>query len=217
MSEIGANMTALREKQKKLQTISDDTTKAFNDITWLLKSYKQQIDKLQLKASSKDKTSTSVEQFQLSKIFSDEGVKKSIIAGIIKPINIFISENIKHMGLPFQVELDETFSAKIKQFGVDVEHDSLSSGETKKLNICFLMAYLMLIRTKKHINILFLDEVFSSIDLEGIESILFLLKTFSTNYNVNIFVVHHSIMNQEWFDRIIQIDKNVFSEIIYIK
>ena len=246
MNEIGSNINALREKQKKLGNISEETTKSFNDITWLLKSYKQQIDKLQLKANSNEKTSSSVEEFQktidellekqtgsretcdlfkekeiyykeLSKIFSDEGVKKSIISGIIKPINIFISENIKHMGLPFQVELDETFSAKIKQFGIEVEHDSLSLGETKKLNLCFLMAYLKLIRTKKNVNILFLDEVFSSLDMESIESVLFLLKDFSTNYNVNIFVVHHSIMNQEWFDRIIEIRKNVFSEIIYIK
>ena len=238
MNEIGSNINALREKQKKLGNISEETTKSFNDITWLLKSYKQQIDKLQLKANSNEKTSSSVEEFQktidellekqtgsretcdlfkekeiyykeLSKIFSDEGVKKSIISGIIKPINIFISENIKHMGLPFQVELDETFSAKIKQFGIEVEHDSLSLGETKK--------YLKLIRTKKNVNILFLDEVFSSLDMESIESVLFLLKDFSTNYNVNIFVVHHSIMNQEWFDRIIEIRKNVFSEIIYIK
>lgn len=117
------------------------------------------------------------------------------------------------MGLPFQVELDETFSAKIKQFGIDVEHDSLSTGETRKLNISILIAYLKLIRTKRNINILFLDEIFSSIDLEGIESILFLLKQFAQSYNINIFVVHHAVMNKEYFDRIIQIDKNVFSEI----
>ena len=60
---------------------------------------------------------------------------------------------------------------------------------------------------------MFLDEVFSSVDLEGIEAILFLLKQFAMSYNINIFVVHHAIMNREYFDRIIQIDKNVFSEI----
>ena len=43
------------------------------------------------------------------------------------------------------------------------------------LNIAILIAYLKLIRTKRHINILFLDEVFASIDSDGIESILFLL------------------------------------------
>jgi len=241
-AEIEANIVSLKEKQKKLQSISDETTKAFNDITYLLKNYKAQIDKLQLKANNETKSSTSVQEFEntilelvskkeqsqgncdlfkeketyykeLTKVFSDEGVKKSIIAGIIKPINLFITENIKHMGLPFTVQLDETFTAEIKQFGVVVEHDSLSTGETRRLNLAILIAYLKLIRTKRHINILFLDEVFSSIDLEGIESILFLLKQFATSYNINIFVVHHAIMNREYFDRIIQIDKNVFSEI----
>ena len=58
------------------------------------------------------------------------------------------------------------------------------------------------------INILFLDEVFSSIDIEGIDSILVLLKSFANEYNINIFVVHHAILNQEMFDRILKIKKN---------
>jgi ABC-type Mn2+/Zn2+ transport system ATPase subunit len=40
-----------------------------------------------------------------------------------------------------------------------------------------------------------------------------LLKSFSEECKINIFVVHHSIMNQQYFDRIIKIDKNVFSTI----
>jgi ABC-type Mn2+/Zn2+ transport system ATPase subunit len=117
------------------------------------------------------------------------------------------------MGLPFDVKLDETFSSEIKTLGSVVEHDSLSTGESKKVNIAILIAYLKLIRTKKHINILFLDEVFSSIDIEGIDSILLLLKSFANDYNINIFVVHHAILNQEMFDRIIKINKEVFSSI----
>jgi ABC-type Mn2+/Zn2+ transport system ATPase subunit len=72
---------------------------------------------------------------------------------------------------------------------------------------------LKLIRTKKHINILFLDEVFSSIDLEGIDSILLLLKSFANEYNINIFVVHHAILSEEMFDRILKINKEVFTSI----
>jgi hypothetical protein len=41
-------------------------------------------------------------------------LRKSIISGIIKPINHFISENIKKMGIPFEVKLDETFTAEIR-------------------------------------------------------------------------------------------------------
>lgn len=241
--EVESNIKLIRERQNKLQKMSDDANTSFNDINYLLKNYKSQIDKLQnQKEKEIGQTNTSVVEFEntikelenkketseenrshcrdkeiyykeLSKIFSEDGVKRTIITGIIRPINHFINENVKKMGLPFQVHLDETFNAEIKQLGNQIEHDSLSTGETKRINIAILIAYLKLIRTKKHVNILFLDEVFSSIDIEGIESILDLLKDFAQNYNVNIFVVHHAVMNQEYFDRIIRINKDVFSTI----
>lgn len=243
-NEIEANIRGIKEKQVKLQGISDTTTKSFNDITYLLRNYKTQIEKLQ---SQKDRESgqsnvnvvefentikeleskkeTSVEYQtiskekelyykELSKVFGEDGVKKTIISSIIKPINHFINDNVKKMSLPFQVQLDETFTAQIKQFGGVIEQDSLSTGENKKISLVILISYLELIRSKKFINILFLDEVFASIDSEGIENILLLLKDFAKNHKVNIFVIHHAIMNQEYFDRIIRIDKDVFSKIV---
>ena len=180
--------------------------------------FKKSIEELEEKKStSNDKASVCKDKElyykELNRIFGEDGVKKSIISGIIKPINHFISENIKKMGIPFEVKLDETFSAEIKQFGTSIETDSLSTGENKRVNIAILIAYLKLIRTKKFINILFLDEVFSSIDIEGIDSILSLLKSFANDYNINIFVVHHAVLNQEMFDRILRINKDVFSSI----
>ena len=207
-SEIESNIKSIREKQTKLQGISDTTTKAFNDITYLLKNYKSQIDRLQ---SQKDKesgqSSTNVSEFEntiveleskkevssdyqttcrekesyykeLTKVFGEDGVKRSIISSIIKPINHFINENVRKMNLPFQVQLDETFTAQIKQFGAPIEHDSLSCGETRKINISIMVSYLRLIRNKRFINILFLDEVFSGLDIESIENTISLLKSF---------------------------------------
>ena len=117
------------------------------------------------------------------------------------------------MGLHFGVELDNTFTAEIKHLNTVIDPETLSMGETRRINIAIIVAYLKLIRTKKNINVLFLDEVFASIDLTGIESILSLLKSFANEYGINIFVVHHAIMNEEIFDRIIKIEKNVFSYI----
>lgn len=240
--EIQNNIVSIRAKQTKLKEIADGTTKSFNDLSYLLKNYKTQIDNLSRKKGSQVNESVNTQEFQntiddleykkssshdnaavckekelyykeLNRVLSEDGAKKSIIAGIIKPINHFISENIKKMGLPFEVKLDETFSSEVKNLGSVVEHDSLSTGETKLINISILVAYLKLIRTKKHINILFLDEVFSSIDLENISKILALLKSFSNDYNINIFVVHHAVLNEEMFDRIIKINKEVFSYI----
>ena len=241
--ELETNIKNIKEKQTKLSDISDKVNKAFNDITYFLKNCKAQIDKLELKKTKEDgKVSDNITEFyktiegledkkthssdnmsiskekelyykELNKIFGEDGVKKSIITGIIKPINHFISENVKKMGLKFEVQLDETFTAQVRHLGSVIDHETLSTGETKKINISILVAYLKLIRTKKYINILFLDEVFSSIDLEGIESILILLKSFANDYNVNIFVVHHALLNQENFDRILRINKEIFSNI----
>lgn len=150
---------------------------------------------------------------ELAKIFSDDGVKKSIINGIITPLNFFIEENIEKMGLSFQITLDDSFNATIRSLGSEIDHNTLSTGENKRLNLLILIAYIKLIRTKKHINILFLDEVFASIDVEGIDSILRLLKSFANDYNINIFVVHHAILSTEMFDRILHIEKDIFSSI----
>jgi len=240
--EIEKTIKTIRNNQTKLKKISDSVTLSFNDLRYLLKSYKSQIEKLNSKKIQESVTSVSIEEFEdsikefdkkktvseetmtthkekelyykeINRVLGDEGVKKSIISSIVKPINHFIKENIKSMKLPFDVKLDETFTAEIKSLGSVIDPNSLSTGETKLINIAILVAYLKLIRTKKHINILFLDEVFSSIDLENIENILMLLKSFSNEYNINIFVVHHAILNQEMFDRIVSIEKNIFSEI----
>ncbi len=238
--ELEENIKAIRERQNKLNAISNDTNKTYNDMTYLLRNLKANLEQLQ--SQNNNNSSSNTDEFEntikelfekktisednsaqrkdkelyykeLTKIFSEDGVKKSIIASIIKPINHFIAENVKQMGLPFEVMLDDTFTATIKILSNEVEHDSLSTGETKRINIAILIAYLKLIRTKKHINILFLDEVFASIDVEATYSVIELLKSFANDYNINIFLVHHSILNQEYFDRIIRINKDIFSSI----
>jgi DNA repair exonuclease SbcCD ATPase subunit len=240
--EVDDNIKSLKEKQTKLNDISEKWNKIYNDINYFLKNCKSQIDKLNSKKKSSLEVDDSTYEFQksindlsekkslsesnkslqkdkelyykeISKIFGEDGVKKSIIDSIIKPINHFISENIKIMKMPFEVVLDDTFTACIKSMGEVIDPETLSTGETRRINICILVSYLKLIKTKKTINLLFLDEVFSSIDLSGIEDILILLKTFALDYNTTIFVVHHAIMNEENFDRILKINKDVFSTI----
>ena len=241
--EIEDNIKVIKERQVKLSEIAGSTTTTFNDMNYFLKNCKTQIDQLTRKKESENgEVSTNIDEFkktieeleskktfsqenvsiskekelyykEMNKLFGEDGVKKAIIAGIIKPINHFIGENMSKMGIPFEVKLDETFTAEVKQFASVIDSDTLSTGENRRINIAILIAYLKLIRTKKHINILFLDEVFSSVDIEGIDSILTLLKSFANDYNINIFVVHHAILNQEMFDRILKINKDIFTTI----
>jgi len=244
-NELESNIKKVRDQKEKLREVSRNVDKAFNDITFFLRNCKQQIDKLEKKRKSEEGINENVSEFEvtiteleekkevsadsmsiskekeiyykeLNGIFGEDGVKKSIIAGIIKPINVFIKENINKMNMNFEVELDKTFTAEIRSLGNVIDPDTLSTGETKLTNVAILVAYLKLIRTKRHINILFLDEVFSSIDIENVQKMLVLLRSFANETKINIFVVHHAIMNNEMFDRILRIEKDIFSRIIEV-
>ena len=238
--EVERNTSDLKIKQSKLKDIESDTTNMYNEMNSNLKSYKRKLDELNTKlentkseeisefqktidellekkdvseeklSSNKDK---SLYYTELTKIFSPDGIRKSIILNIIKPINHFIAENLSVMGVPFTVVLDENFNAEIKQFGEDIEDDTLSTGENIKCNIAIMVAYLKLIRTKRNINILCLDEVFANIDIEGVDAIIDLLKSFADEYKINIFLVHHAMLNEEYFGKIIKVEKNVFTQL----
>lgn len=243
--EIENSAKEWKEKKIKISNIKEESEKIYNEVVFELRQSKNKLEELSLKSESKvesdsinkfletiteievkkDKIATQSEECkdkmiyhkELNKIFSDDGIKKIIIKNIIGPINYFIEENLKKMNLPFTIRLDDTFDAKVFSLGSEIDPETLSTGEQKKVNVCIILAYLKLIRTKKQINILFLDEIFSSIDVESIDLILNLLKSFANDYNINVFIVHHSILNSEHFDRILKIQKDIFTTIEEVK
>jgi len=241
-SEIEKNIESILQRKRKLEELMTKTVDEFSELGYVLKGYKSNIQTLEQKKSSQKFDTSSTQEFEeslhgleksvsqkkdvktnlsekeayyreLDKILSEDGVKKIIISKIVSPINFFLDENLKKMSVPYSVVLDQNFDASIYLSGVKIEQDSLSTGENKRINIAIMIAYLKMIRTKRSINILFLDEIFASIDPDGIDSILTLLKDFSHNYNINIFVVHHAVMKNEIFDRIMMVRKDIFSQI----
>lgn len=239
--EIKNEGSTIRRNLDDITKTKQETDKSFNELKNYLNNLKTQIEKLnkeklvennddinmlnesigniqsRIKLSNSKLIDVKVEDStveQLLKLFSNEGIKKSIISKIVVPINHFIRENLEQMEVEFTVELDDQFNANLYLLGQEIDVDSISTGETKKVNIAIMLAYLKLIRMKKHINLLFLDEVFSSIDIDGIYSILKMLRCFANDYNINIFLVHHAMLENSYFDRIIKVEKNITSNII---
>jgi DNA repair exonuclease SbcCD ATPase subunit len=206
----------LKQLKEKLSNIKDDNAASETaSINELLDSIQRiEVNKSESEEGLDDAKHRADLLDQLGKVFSEDGIKKSIIAKIVKPINHFIKENIEQLGLNFSVELDDQFSARISILGQEIDADSLSSGETKLINMGILLAYLKLIRMKKHINLLFLDEVFSTIDINNIYLVLNMFRSFAKEYNVNIFLVHHALLEKSYFDRVLKIEKNITSQII---
>ena len=123
------------------------------------------------------------------------------------------------MHLDYQVIFDEEFNAIIYHMGVEIPTQTLSTGEMKKVDFVVLIAIMKLMKMKfSSINLLFLDELFSSVDPDGVHSILKILRSVCKDLGLNIFVINHAPMPHEIFDWKLEVTKaNNFSSILIDK
>ena len=155
---------------------------------------------------------------ELKEVFSNKGVRKSIIKNIVKPINVYLKDILDELKSPYNVKIDEEFNVNIyERLTNEVHPESLSMGESKKINIAIALSYLKLILKFRKLNILFLDEVFSSMEPENVEYALKVLKNFTKEFNLNIIILdpkvyfteNSSFVWSNYFDRIIKIYKKL--------
>jgi len=155
----------------------------------------------------------------VDEILGDKGVKQMAIRTILPSLNSEITNLLRKINLPHQVMFDEEFNAMISHMGIEIPVQTLSTGEMKKVDFVVLIAILKLMKMKfNSINLLFLDELFSSVDPEGVHSILSILKSVAEELGLNIFVINHAPMPNEIFDYKIEITKkNNFSGFVLDK
>jgi exonuclease SbcC len=144
---------------------------------------------------------------EMEMILSDNGMKKMLMSQIIPLLNKKILKTAKVLEFKFSFEFDLEFNPIITHLGMQVSPDSLSAGEQKKMNLIVLLCILELIKLKHNkVNLLFLDEVFSSLDVDSIFRVVDLLKTFAKKYNMTVFVISHDPLPEEYFDTKIQVE-----------
>jgi len=151
-----------------------------------------------------------IQKFEnLLNFFSEKGIKKNIIKTAISPINEYISNYLIQLESKYNVKLDDNFDAIIKERYMDDIHvESLSTGEARKINIAIALSYMeVIINMNKKTNILFLDEVFASVDSENIDLILKVLKDFSERNKINVIIVNHTKFDNTKFDRVLFVEK----------
>jgi len=159
---------------------------------------------------------------ELREIFSHKGIRKSIIKNIVKPINVYLKDILDELNSPYNIKIDEEFNVNIfERLTNEIHPESLSMGESKKINIAIALSYLKLILKFRKLNILFLDEVFSSMEPENVEYALKVLKNFTKEFNLNIIVLDpkvyftdNSTFGYNYFDRILKIYKKMSFSII---
>jgi len=220
LSEIKVLSIEYKELGYKLKSLKkeyDDyniNNKAIIEISNNIKRLKD--DNLRLSTIVDEINSKNDKYVKLNKIFSMDGIRKSIIQNVVKPINKYLTSYLEELNSSFRVEINDEFDAEIYERYVNKIHpESLSTGENKKINMALSLSYLEIIRKIRKSNILFLDEIFANVDSENIDLLLKTLQKFAYRYNINIIVIaqDHSPFNISLFDRIITIEKNTFSMI----
>jgi DNA repair exonuclease SbcCD ATPase subunit len=204
----------INEIKRDLQVLNESS----NDLQ--LQSLQRIVDNLQ---SEREKMETETFKTQernnwiktLDEILGEKGVKQMAIRTILPSLNSEILELLGKMHLDYQVIFDEEFNAAIYHMGVEIPTQTLSTGEMKKVDFVVLIAIMKLMKMKfSSINLLFLDELFSSVDPDGVHSILKILRSVCKDLGLNIFVINHAPMPHEIFDWKLEVAKsNNFSSI----
>lgn len=193
---IDEKMKASAEYQA-VQNIIDKTEKQIEEV-------KQSID---------EKTKELSYLQKLQSVYSIDGVTKMVINNYLPLLNQEISDNLIMLDFPYTLTFNDKFDPTIKDCGQNVPVETLSDGEETRVNLVILCSLYKLIKRKYNdVNLLTVDEVVSSIDTETSAYVISYLKNFAEENNLNVFIVSHTELPLDMFDKIIQVEKiNGFS------
>jgi exonuclease SbcC len=212
---VKADLESLETSLKKMmEEVATDET---NSIEAIIETIQQNLDTDSTQAQTKEK------EYELSStldsLLSDSGIKKTLIDKIIPTLNARIFEISQKLEFKFSFEFNSDFDPIISYMGLEISPESLSSGQRKKMNLIVLLAFIELIKMKhSQMNVMFLDEIFSSLDKNNVYMAIEILREYSTKYGMTIFVVSHESLPEELFNyRIMVKTVDHFSEMTLTK
>lgn len=191
------------------------------------------IDETKIKAY-KVKKNTLVKQYNaefkikqhlvlLRSLYSDEGIKtfiiKKYLPTINKLLNTYLMKFQADMIFNFDAEFNEVVLTRYKE---DFTYYSFSQGQKKRIDLAVMFAFIKFAQMKNKksdTNLLIMDEVLTSLDLAGTESVMQVLSEYRNHNNKAIITINHlTDMNQEFFDHSyeVTIDKG-FSKITEVQ
>ena len=155
----------------------------------------------------------------MTMMFSDGGgIKRYISNKYIPIINSLMTEMLEYMDLNYTIEFNDNFDAEIIQNGMKVKYATLSKGQKARVDFATIISFVKFLKLQfGELNLLFLDELFSHVDINGMNDMIDILKKLSVDMNLNIYLIHHAQLENIMFDRVIQTKMtDGFSRIEYL-
>ena len=210
MSDIRYNMKSFKSELLKIKDTPDDSQ--FEHLKNLIKDFEK---KESVKSMNKSNLSADYNFMEIvENVLGEDGVKNLAVKTILPGLNTNIAAMAQTMHLQFHIRFDEKFNCIINHLGEDINPMTLSTGERKKADFIVIIAIIKILKLRfPQLNLLFLDELLSSVDHDGVYNILKILNQVIKEHEINTFVINHSVLPHEIFDKKIQIYReNGFSK-----
>jgi DNA repair exonuclease SbcCD ATPase subunit len=211
ISDHKVTMRGLKGELMKLKSTSGG--KDFDHLRNLITEFEE---KEATKSKSKDTLNGDYSFMEVvEQILGEDGVKNLAVKTILPGLNTNIAAMAQTMHLQFHIRFDEKFNCIINHLGEDINPMTLSTGERKKADFIIIIAIIKILKLRfPQLNMLFLDELLSSVDHDGVYNILKILNQVIKENKINTFVINHTVLPHEIFDKKIQIYReNGFSKL----
>jgi len=212
VSTINTNIRNLKGELIKIK----DSLGGNNDFAHLKQIIEDFETQENQKSSKKDELSGSYNFLEIiEEVLGEDGVKNLAVKTILPGLNANIAAMGQTMHLPFHIRFNEKFDCLINHLGEEINPLTLSTGERKKADFIIIIAIIKILKLRfPQLNLLFLDELLSSVDADGVHNILKILSTVIKESKINTFVINHTVLPHELFDKKIQIYReNGFSKL----
>jgi len=205
ISSLETNMNNLKKELVKLASNLDNGE--HTELSSLIREFR---DKEKEKTGKKTTVGSEDHYLQiLENILGDDGIKNLAIKTILPTLNSQVAQMGRRMHIPFSIKFDDKFDSIITHLGEEINPKTMSTGERKKADFVIIIALIRLLKLRyPSLNILFLDEIFSSVDSDGVYHIIGILHDMVKEIEMNTFVINHTVLPSELFDKKIEIRKD---------
>lgn len=199
-SMIRATLLANQYKTEAVKLMNESKELDANYLSQLIEENRGKISDRKIKQTKNQSDDNFLEIVE--SVLGDDGVKNLAMKTILPSLNQSIMNMAKQIHLPYTIRFDDKFDCIVNSLGEEINPRSMSTGERKKADFIIIIALLKLLKVRyPSLNLLFLDEIFSSVDSPGIYEIIKILNEVSKENKLNTWVINHTELPTELFDK----------------
>ena len=215
LSKISSLKTKVQNYESEIHKISntDNSKEKWNEFKEILNQIDEKTKIKEDNQQEKIKQDNFLGLFE--ELLGENGIKSIAIQKVLPSLNRNIQSVIQDLHIPFKIKFDEQFNCKISQFGEEIDPTTLSLGQEKRVDFAIIISILKILKTRyPSLNLLFIDELFSSLDDDNVFHITRILHEFVKENELNACVINHKPLPNDLFDYRINIyNNNGFSQL----